>query len=283
MNDNRDKIGRQASEPAQGTNRSGRTGTETDMGERLSGDGLRGRRRVRPGGTLSDPRDAGDDTALEAALAAAVRADDHGPQGERQAVAAFRAAHAAGAYRVSTRRRDDWRPAAERRVRRPVRLTFGVVCASLALGGVAVAAIGSVGSSTEGAGHGRGTPNPSATAPNRPGGAASAPSSGKGRPTDRPATDQETEAHCRAYDQVQGHGKALDATAWKRLIAAAGGTDKVAAYCAEQLAAATAKPSRSTGSGKSGKSAGNSAATAGATAAAGNGRANGGRGNGKNK
>ncbi|MEU3521794.1 hypothetical protein ABZ770_42315 [Streptomyces sp. NPDC006654] len=254
------------------------------MGERLSGDGVGGRRRVRPGGTLSDPRDAGDDTALEAALAAALRADDRGPQGERQAVAAFRAAHAAGAYRARTRRRDDWRPAAERR-RRPVRLTLGVVFASLALGGVAVAAIGSAGSSTEGARHRRGTPSPSATAPNRPGGAASAPSSGKARPTDRPATAQDTEAHCRAYDQVQGHGKALDATAWQRLIAAAGGTDKVAAYCAEQLAAATARPSRSTGSGKSGKSAGNSAATAraAATAAAGNGRANGGQGNGKNK
>lgn len=72
-----------------------------------------------------------------------------------------------------------------------------------------------------------------------------------------------TEAHGHVYDEVQAHGKALDATAWHRLIAAAGGTDMVAAYCAEQLAAATAKPSRSTGSGKSGKSAGNSAATAG--------------------
>ncbi|MER5602897.1 hypothetical protein [Streptomyces sp. NPDC002265] len=224
------------------------------------------------------------DAALETALAAAVRAGDPGAQGEQQAVAAFRAVRAAGAHRARTRRRDDWRPAAERRARRPVRLTFGVVFASLALGGVAVAAIGSVGPSTEGAGQGRRTANPSAAASNRPEGAASASSSGKARPTDRPATAQDTEAHCRAYDQVQGHGKALGATAWQRLIAAAGGTDKVAAYCAERLAGAAAEPSHSTGSGKSGRSAGNSAAgTAGGTAAAGNGQANGGQGNGKNK
>lgn len=264
------------------------------MGERLSGDGVGGRRRVRPDGTLSDPRDAGDDTvledaALETALAVAVRAGDPGSQGEQRAVAAFRAARAAGAHRARTRRRDDWRPAAERQARRPVRLTFGVVFVSLALGGVAVAAIGSVGTSTEGAGQSRGTANPSAAASNRPGGAASAPPSGKARPTDRPATDQDTEAHCRAYDHVQGHGKTLGATAWQELITAAGGKDKVAAYCAEQLAGAAAEPSHATGSGKSGRSAAHSAAgTAGGTAAAGNGQANGGQanggqGNGKNK
>ncbi|WP_254648499.1 hypothetical protein [Streptomyces sp. GbtcB6] len=238
------------------------------MGERLGGDGVRGRRRVQPGGALSDPRDAGDDAALETALAAAVRAGDLALQGEQQAVAAFRAARAAGVHRTRTRRRDDWRPAAERRARRPAKLTFGVVFASLALGGVAVAAIGSVGSSAEGAGHGRGTTNPSAAASNRPGDAASSPSSGNPRPTDRPATAQDTEAHCRAYAQVQGRGKALGATAWQRLIAAAGGADKVAAYCSEQLKPATAKPSHSTGGGKSGEGAA---------------KANGGQGNGKNK
>jgi hypothetical protein len=284
MNDNDDTTDRQAPEPGQRTNRSGRAGMEADMGERLSGDGVRGRRRVRPGGALSDPRDAGDDAALETALAAAVRAGDLVPQGEQRAVAAFRAARAAGAHRARTRRRDDWRPVAERRARRPAKLTFGVVFASLALGGVAVAAIGSVGSSTEGAGDGRGTANPSAAASNRPGDAASSPSSGSPRPTDRPATAQDTEAHCRAYEQVQGHGKALGATAWQRLVAAAGGTDKVAAYCSEQLARATAKPGRSAGAGKSGEGAANSAnGTAGNSAASGNSQANGGQGNGKNK
>ncbi|MFD4598227.1 hypothetical protein ACFWPQ_09315 [Streptomyces sp. NPDC058464] len=259
------------------------------MGERLGGDGVRGRRRVQPGGALSGLRGTGDeaavedaavegaalddgaldDGALETALAAAVRAADLGSRGEQQAVAAFLAARAEGAHRARTRRRDDWRPAADRRARRPAKLTFGVVFASLALGGVAVAAIGSAGSSTEGAGHGRGTTNPAVAAPNRPGDAASAPSSGSPRPTDRPATAQDTEAHCRAYAQVQGRGKALGATAWRRLVAAAGGADKVAAFCSEQLAAETAKPSHSTGAGKSGEGAANSA--------------NGGQGKGKNK
>ncbi|MFD3582656.1 hypothetical protein [Streptomyces sp. NPDC058683] len=258
------------------------------MGERLGGDGVRGRRRVQPGGALSDPGDAGDDAALERALAAAVRADDLASQGERQAVAAFRAAHASGAHRARTRRRDDWRPAAERQARRPAKLTFGVVFASLALGGVAVAAIGSAGSADSGAGDGRGTTSPSAAASHRPGGGAASPPSGSARPTDRPATAKDTEAHCRAYEQVQGHGKALGATAWQRLVAAAGGADKVAAYCSGQLARETAKPSHATGAGKSGQGAANSAnGTAGDTGASDNtsadSKANGGQGNGKNK
>ncbi|MGW7423036.1 hypothetical protein ACWGJB_23825 [Streptomyces sp. NPDC054813] len=254
------------------------------MGDRLSGDGVRGRRRGQPG-ALSDHRDAGDDAALETALAAAVRAGDPVPQSEQRAVAEFRAARDAGAHRARTRRRDDWRPVAERRAGHPAKLTFGVVFASLALGGVAVAAIGSVGSSAEGAGDGRGTANPSAAAAsNRPSDAASPPSSGSPAPTDRPATAQDTEAHCRAYEQVQGHGKALGATAWQRLVAAAGGTDKVAAYCSDQLAQAPAKPSRSAGAGKSGEGAANSAnGTAGNSGASGNSQANGGQGNGKNK
>ncbi|MER5792263.1 hypothetical protein [Streptomyces sp. NPDC001980] len=58
----------------------------------------------------------------------------------------------------------------------------------------------------------------------------------------------------------------------------------MAAYCAEQLAGATAKPSHSTGAGKSGKSAANSTdGTAGDTGTAGNSQANGGQGNGKDK
>ncbi|MEU2618540.1 hypothetical protein ABZ642_10255 [Streptomyces sp. NPDC007157] len=263
------------------------------MGERLGGDGVWGRRRVQPGGAPSDPRDAGDDAALETALAAAVRADDLASQGERQAVAAFRAARASGAHRARTRRRDDWRPKVERRVRRPAKLTFGVVFASLALGGVAVAAIGSAGSAGsagsdgDGAGHGRGTTPPSATASHRAvGGAASHPSA-RARPTDRPATAQDTEAHCRAYEHVQGHGKALAATAWQRLVAAAGGADKVAAYCSEQLTRETAKPSHSAGAGKSGKDAANSANGTAGDGASGNAsadsEANGGQGNGKKK
>ncbi|OUC93914.1 hypothetical protein CA983_35740, partial [Streptomyces swartbergensis] len=53
---------------------------------------------------------------------------------------------------------------------------------------------------------------------------------------------QDTEARCRAYEQVDGRGKAMDATAWKRLVEAAGGARNVTEYCAEQLARAEAKP-----------------------------------------
>ncbi|MGW7403242.1 hypothetical protein ACWGI9_05815 [Streptomyces sp. NPDC054833] len=241
------------------------------MGERLSGDGVPGRRRVHPGG-VSEPWDAYDSTTLEAVLAAAIRADDLKPEAEQRALAAFRAAHAAGAHRARTRHRDDWRLPEARRARRPLRLTFGAVFASLTLGGVAVAAIGTVGSSTDGAGDGRGTAHPSAVAPDRPGGAASSGSSGGPGKAGHPSTAKDTEAHCRAYEQVEDRGQALDATAWKQLIEAAGGKSKVASYCAEQLARATAAPGRTTGTGKSHEGSANSDnGTTGNTGASGNG------------
>lgn len=267
------------------------------MGERLSGNGVPGRRRPHPGGAVSGPWDARDTAVLEAVLAAAVRGGTLDPEAEEQALAAFRTARGAGAHRARTRRRDDWRLPAERRARRPVKMTFGVVFASLALGGVAVAAIGSAGSSTDAAGTGRGTAHPSALAPDRPGGAAAPAASGGPEATDGSGHAQDTEAHCRAYEQVKDRGKALDATAWQQLVAAAGGTDEVAAYCSEQLARATATPSRPAGTDKPGggaAAAGN--ATAGNTGAPGNGntpggtdnaagnsRASGGQGSGKHK
>ncbi|MER6129114.1 hypothetical protein ABT173_42465 [Streptomyces sp. NPDC001795] len=240
------------------------------MGERLSGDGVPGRRRVHPGGAMSGPWDERHDAALETALAAVMRGGDLDPEAEQRAVAAFRAARDAGTHRARTRRRDDWRPATERRVGRPLKTTFGVVFASLALGGVAVAAIGSVGSSHDGAD--RGTAHPSATAPGRPGDGTSSASSGGLGPTDRPATAKDTEAHCRAYEQIKDHGKALEATAWQRLVAAAGGEDKVAAYCSEQLAQATATPSKSSNADKTSDGAANTnKGTAGNTGSSGNG------------
>ncbi|MFK0152543.1 hypothetical protein ACIQVL_17850 [Streptomyces sp. NPDC090499] len=263
---------------------------KTDMGERLSGEGVPGRRPAQSGGALPGPANVHDADALETVLAAAIRADGLAPEAEQRAVAAFRAAHAGGAHRARTRRRDDWRPAEQRRARRPVKMTLGVVFASLTLGGVAVAAIGSAGSSTDSTGDGPGTTRPSAVAPNRPGDAASSPSSGSARPTGRPPTAQDIESHCRAYEKVQGNGKALDSTAWQRLIAAAGGEEKVAAYCSEQLAGATAAPSASTGTGRSGKGAAKSAnGTGGNSGASGNStsgsssKTNSGRGNGEDK
>ncbi|MGW1804775.1 hypothetical protein [Streptomyces sp. NPDC002078] len=224
------------------------------MGERLSGDGVQGRRRVRPGAVSGAPG-AAETAALETVLATVLRAGDLDPRAEQRAVAAFRDAHATGAHRARSRRRDDWRPAAERRLRRPVKMTFGVVFASLTLGGVAVAAIGSAGSSSGGTGSGPHA-HPSAVAPQRPGGTASSASSAGSWPGDRPPSAKDTEAHCRAYEQLRGRGKALDSRTWQRLVAAAGGKDEVAAYCSEQLARATAEPGKPAGTGKSGKSAG---------------------------
>ncbi|MFB7503899.1 hypothetical protein [Streptomyces broussonetiae] len=125
--------------------------------------------------------------------------------------------------------------------------------ASLTLGGVAVAAVGYVGSTSNGSSGGRGTAHPSALAPVRPGDTAPSTPSGGPRPTDRPASAQDAEAHCRAYQQVQGRGKALDAKVWQQLVAAAGGKDGVADYCSEQLRRATATPNRSADTGKAGK------------------------------
>ncbi|GAA3775890.1 hypothetical protein [Streptomyces chiangmaiensis] len=210
------------------------------MGKWLSGDGVPGRPGVHPDGAESGRWDGHDDSALETALAAVMRGGDLDPRAEQQAVAAFRTARAAGAHRARTRRRDDWRLPAERRTGHPVKTTLGVVFASIALGGVAVAAIGSVGSSADGAG--RGTANPSAVTSDRPGGG-TASSRGLG-PTKHPATAKDTEAHCRAYEQTKNRGKALEATAWQRLVAAAGGEDKVTAYCSERLARATAEPNK---------------------------------------
>jgi hypothetical protein len=208
---------------------------------------------------MSGPSGAQDAAALETVLGAALRTDRLDPEAEQRALAAFRAAgHRADARRARTRRRDDWRPREERRLRHPVRMTFGAVFASLALGGVAVAAIGHAGSPGHGAGGaGRAAHRP-AVAAGRPDGTASPSSSGGPGATGRPSPAQDTEAHCRAYEQVDGRGKALGATAWQQLVTAAGGKDKVAAYCSRQLAHATAKPQKPAATGAPGRHAANS-------------------------
>jgi hypothetical protein len=264
------------------------------MGERLSGDGVPG-----PGDAVSGPGYGRPDAVLETALAAVLRAGDLDPAAEQRAVAAFRDARGADVHRARTRHRDDWRLSAERRAGRPVKATFGAVLACLALGGVAVAAIGSAGSSVDGAGAGRRSADPSVVAPARPGGETSSASSGGLPTTNSPVTAQDIEAHCRAYEQTKDAGKSLDATAWQRLVAAASSEGKVAAYCSERLAGATAVPSRSgdtdrpgneapeTGTGTGTGTAGNNGTSGngnpgnepgGAGNAAGNGQAGGGKG-----
>ncbi|MEU5183841.1 hypothetical protein AB0G49_27695 [Streptomyces longwoodensis] len=225
------------------------------MGERQDDRGAAdGRRRcVHPGATASGTPALGDGAGLEELLAVVLRAPGTvpagGSDGEQRAVAAFRAARDAGVHRARTRRRDDWREQGQRRTARSLRATLSVAVASLALGGVAVAAIGTVGSSADHASGGaRPTARPSAPA------AASArhttadpadPASAPVLPA-RPATAQDTAAKCRAYEKAGGKsGKAMEATAWERLVDAAGGEDQVAAYCAHVTATAS-PPGRTT-------------------------------------
>ncbi|WP_328494384.1 hypothetical protein OHS59_17795 [Streptomyces sp. NBC_00414] len=195
---------------------------DSDMGEREGG---------------SDRPDLG------ALLAAAVRGEEADAEAEKRALAAFRDARDEGAHGAArTRRRDDWRPAGERRRGWSPRATLVALAASVTLGGVAVAAIGSgAGERGEGGERDGNRPSSSAAADAGSGAGAGMPGPSGPGPTDGPSTAQDTEAHCRAYDSVKKRGKALDSVAWQRLIRAAGGEDEVAAYCEARLTGAKQK------------------------------------------
>ncbi|WP_406169332.1 hypothetical protein OIE52_31855 [Streptomyces canus] len=202
------------------------------MGDERSGDAP-GRRHARAEETLRD-------SPLEALLAAALRGEKPDGEAELRAVAAFREARDAGAHRARTRRRDDWRPRSQRRRARSLKATLSVLLASLTLGGVAYAAIGSAGGGeAKGAAGGKDVrPSVSASTP--------AESHSSARPTpsapaERPPTAKDTLAHCRAYEKLRGRGKALDSTAFQRLVTAADGEANVSAYCAALTGTADAK------------------------------------------
>ncbi|MEU6574962.1 hypothetical protein [Streptomyces sp. NPDC046805] len=235
------------------------------MGERQGDGRLPGRRRVHLGGIASGPRSTAGDAELEARFAAAILRDGVDPEGEQRAVAAFRAARDAGAYQaVRTRRRDDWRPREPWRARLTVKATLSVFLASLALGGVAVAAIGSAVSRDEDAADDMRGAHPSVSVPKRPApgssaeasGNASAGSAGASAHPGRPDTAKDILAHCRAYEHVKDRGKAIDATSWRRLVAAAGGEKNVEAYCAAQLGQAAGDGADKGGSGARGSQGG---------------------------
>ncbi|MGV9554167.1 hypothetical protein [Streptomyces sp. NPDC003401] len=248
------------------------------MGERMSGGEDVHRRHARPARPV--PGADGGHARVEALLTRALRDTSGAAERERQAVAAFRAARDAGAHRARTRRRDDWRPRGRGHAVLSLRATLSVVLASLTLGGVAVAAIGSAGSPADTADDGgRGTSSASASSASAPEGrrtgpaappspAATADRDGDGD-GDRPPAAGDTEAHCRAYERVAGRGAAMDATAWQRLVTAAGGEEDVAAYCAARTASATATPGDG-GKGK-GKGAGGNTGNTASTGNTGNG------------
>ncbi|MEV0240454.1 hypothetical protein AB0I06_11050 [Streptomyces sp. NPDC050674] len=226
------------------------------MGERRSDGGLSGR----------GSRHALLDSDIEALLLASLVGDGVDAEAEQRAVAAFRAARDAGVLRARGRRRDDWRARERRCPGRSLRTTLSVLFASLTLGGVAVAVIGVAGAPEKGRADAPERRPASSSAPHAPAGQPSrgghSPGSGTGsapaRP-DRPAPARDTEAHCRAYEQARGRGKALEAPAWQRLVAAAGGERNVTAYCAERL---TESKKTSRGSGNGDPAGGEDSATA---------------------
>ncbi|MFJ8804958.1 hypothetical protein [Streptomyces sp. NPDC102490] len=258
-----------------------------------------------------DGRDAGPRPApggapdTEALLAAALRGERSDAEGERRAVAAFLAAREAEPGRAArTRRRDDWRPCDGRHPGRTLKTALSVLLASLALGGVAyAAAMGGGGSAADDGGPHRDRPptpadsasvQPVATPAATPSGPATTPP-GASAPPDRTAAAGDTEASCRAYARLKGRGGALDAPAWRRLVAAAGGAEHVEDYCADGPATGTGRgPSNPDGNAEGGNGAdgntdgangadGNGTdgnGTEGNSAAPGNGEGNGAGGNG---
>lgn len=238
------------------------------MGERRNDGGTPGRRGVHPDHTSRDHRTAGQDrpgsasasssgrppardavgprpVGIEALLAEALARGAADAGFEQRAVAAFREARDAGAQRTRTRRRDDWRPRERRLGRFSVKAALSVLVAGLSLGGAAVAGMGAAGTTTDGSRDGGGRPTtPAVTsalseAPSADRSPAAGPDVGSG-PTapEHPVRAKDTEAHCRAYEKAEGRGKALESTAWKRLVEAAGGAANVDAHCAGQLRSA---------------------------------------------
>ncbi|MFJ8359068.1 hypothetical protein [Streptomyces sp. NPDC093984] len=235
------------------------------MGDRHSDGGAFARRRAGADGPVAhtDSSVAHADSAagltdLEAALGHALRADALDTTAERRAVAAFRAAREAGLHKEArTRRRDDWR--ARRSPAGPwVKATVALFAAAFTLGGVAIAAIGSPDSagSPQDEAPGQRRPSPTASQPSRTAPEAAEPTMpATSAPQDRPPTAEDIQARCRAYASVKGRGTALDSTAWQRFLAAAGGEDNVAAYCADQLSQARTGDAGKPGGKPNGKSA----------------------------
>lgn len=191
---------------------------------------------------------------LEALLDAASRPGALSPAAEEKALRAFRTAHEEGAHSAPLRwrrRRDDWRPADERRWARSLKALLAGVVTAAALGGVAVAAGDGAISLPFGGGA---EPKPGQSAPPVPGAGEESvrdgrwgrvpqrssrpsPSASHESPRGRPGTAQDTVAHCRVYlAEVEGRGKSPGDAATSRLEEAAGNREAVPAYCEQLLA-----------------------------------------------
>ncbi|MEV8017675.1 hypothetical protein AB0O76_15315 [Streptomyces sp. NPDC086554] len=134
---------------------------------------------------------SGGERALDVLLADAVRVGDVDPDSQSRAVTAFRCARDAGAHRTRTRRRDDWRPRVRRRTLGSLRAATGAVLASLLLGGVAIASIGTSHQDTPAPPKESPHPTPAAPSP-QPSAPSSAPTKPRAEPraepSDRPSS-----------------------------------------------------------------------------------------------
>ncbi|MFE2554727.1 hypothetical protein ACFXGT_01625 [Streptomyces sp. NPDC059352] len=201
---------------------------------------------------------------VEAALAAALRPRDVDDASAQAAVAAFRTARDTGLHGSRrTGRREDWRPVKEHGMGRSLKTALAALAASLTLGGVAFAAAASHDPFDETETR-EPEPRRSASAP--------LPSTGPAIPSFEspgsrspalggvPATPRipgnpahpprSSESLCRAYEKSLDKGKATEAAAWERLVAAAGGKD-VATYCGSVPASAAADSPPASGNGHS--------------------------------
>ncbi|WP_328727333.1 hypothetical protein [Streptomyces sp. NBC_00259] len=125
---------------------------------------------------------------------------------------------------------------------------------SALLGGIAFASIGMVDTQQHdipdpGTSHS----TPLAHTPREQSSPSAGPSTAPTTPSPHPGTAKDVEAHCRAYERAKNRGHALDATAWQRLVQAAGGEQHVGAYCAQLTGSADTATSSPTKANKTGK------------------------------
>lgn len=164
----------------------------------------------------------------------ALRQEPVGDSGEQGAIAAFRGARTVGDQALRTRRRDDWRPRTQKQ--RWVRGGAVALATSTLFGGIAFASIGVVDRhqpNTPDTGTSHSTRQPPSHTPRDQTPAPAEPSAEPTEPAEHPDTAKNVQAHCRAYEQIKNRGNAVNATAWQRLVEAAGGKEHVAAYCAQ--------------------------------------------------
>jgi hypothetical protein len=183
-----------------------------------------------------DPADAPPGYAAVAKLVAAATgpATTDELAGEPEAIARFAATARSG---FPTRASITRRAGVPRRLL-TVKAAAAVLVAALSVGGVAVAAGVFPAPARPAADHGRGSSGSGPATPGASGAATTTTAAGNrergnGTATGPDATGPAKDGLCRAWEAGQAgeHGRRQDSTAFRALVAAAGGADKIAAYC----------------------------------------------------